>query len=34
MSNPQITVASYDVRGVEDFTAAVDRLIDPEARCS
>lgn len=30
-SNPATTAKSYDVRGVDDFTAAVDRLADPEA---
>jgi len=31
-SNPATTSKSYDVRGVDDFSAAVDRLPDPESR--
>lgn len=31
-SNPATTSKSYDVRGVEDFSAAVDRMPDPEVR--
>lgn len=29
-SNPTVTMSAYDVRGVDDFAAAVDRLADPE----
>lgn len=31
-SNPATTSKSYDVRGIDDFAAAVDRLPDPEVR--
>jgi site-specific recombinase XerD len=31
-SNPATTSKSYDVRGIDDFAAAVDRMPDPEVR--